>query len=121
MVGDDAAAQMFRKADLNDSTLRAIFQNLFDDTKASIVTRDRVGAVPGGYRVERVVSVMNAESWVSYLKRRDAIGEQCKRFSGAAPVPDATWATWSGQIATARRSKDILDQCKVPPLEGGAN
>lgn len=121
MVGDDAATQMFKQADLDSPTLISLFQKFFDDTKASIVTRDRVGAVPGGYRVQRVVSVMNADSWGSYLRRRDEIAQECKRFSGAAPCPDETWAGWSGKLATAGRARDILDQCKVPQLEGNAN
>ena len=51
---------MFKQTDLDNPTLRALFQKLFDDTKASIITRDRAGAVPNGFKVERVTSVMNA-------------------------------------------------------------
>jgi len=121
LLGDDAAGRMFKKADLDNPTLRSLFQKFFDTTKASIVTRDRVGAVPGGYRVQRVVSVMNAESWGSYMIRRDAIVNQCKRFSGAAPCPAETWRNWSGPLATAEGAQEILDQCKVPALEQNAN
>ena len=52
---------MFKKADLEDPKLLLLFQRLFDDTKASIVTRDRAargaGDMPRGYRVQKVVSV----------------------------------------------------------------
>ena len=59
-VGDDASTKMFKKADLEDPKLLQLFQKLFDDTKASIVTRDRAargaGDMPRGYRVQKVVS-----------------------------------------------------------------
>lgn len=122
MVGDDAGSKMFKKADLDDPALRGIFQRFFDSTKASIVTRDRVGAVPGGYRVEKVVSVMNAESWGSYLQRRDKIAEQCsKECPAEAPCPEEKWRGWSGMIGTQGRAQEILELCKVPPLENSAN
>jgi len=121
MVGDSATEQMFMQADLSSPLVTSLFQKYFDDTKASIKTRDRSGDVPAGFIVEKVVSVMNAESWGSYLKRRDEIQERCKRFSGAAPCSDETWAGWSGKIAGGRRAQEICEACKVPPLEQGAN
>eukprot|EP00927_Polykrikos_kofoidii_P023196 TRINITY_DN21428_c0_g3_i1.p1 TRINITY_DN21428_c0_g3~~TRINITY_DN21428_c0_g3_i1.p1 ORF type:complete len:1240 (+),score=181.34 TRINITY_DN21428_c0_g3_i1:201-3920(+) len=121
LVGDDASTKMFKQVDLNDVALKAIFQRLFDDTWASIVTRDRVGAVPRGFRVERIVSVMNAESWVSYLQRRDAITVQCGRFAGSAPISGEAWDAMSGVVATRRGTDGILLSCNMPPVVESAN
>mmetsp|Transcript_63591 Transcript_63591/g.196916 ORF Transcript_63591/g.196916 Transcript_63591/m.196916 type:complete len:604 (+) Transcript_63591:1-1812(+) len=73
LVGDDATAKMFKKVDMDGAEIRALFQKVFDDTKASIVTRDRSGAMPQSYKVEKIISVMNAESWDLYLKRVDSV------------------------------------------------
>lgn len=122
LVGDDATTKMFKKANVESAELKALFQRMFDDTKASIVTRDRKGGVvPRGYRVERIVSVMNAESWGSYLKRLDGIVEQCKRFPGAAPCSDEVWTDWSGTVATSTLGADILACSRFPALMPAAN
>jgi len=125
LVGDAADTKMFKKADLNDVTLKSLFQLLFDMTKASIVTRDRAargdGVMPRGYRVEKIVSVMNAESWVQYLKTRDDISDACRRFPGSAPMPDTAWADWSGKIQTSAHGDAILQGAKLPGLSASAN
>eukprot|EP00440_Ansanella_granifera_P041339 gb/GFBE01044830.1/.p1 GENE.gb/GFBE01044830.1/~~gb/GFBE01044830.1/.p1 ORF type:complete len:1240 (+),score=339.42 gb/GFBE01044830.1/:1-3720(+) len=125
LVGDDASAKMFKKADLEDPKLKELFQKLFDDTKASIVTRDRAtrgdGVMPRGYRVEKIISVMNAESWGAYMKRVDEISEQCRRFSGAAPTADSVWAEWSGKVHTAAHGEAILQGAHLPGLAADAN
>lgn len=119
LVGDDAEAMMFRIVDLTGDKLKELFQRMFDETNAGIVTRDRAGAMPRGYRVEKIETVMNAESWGSYLKRTDAIADECKRFPGAAPVVD--WDSWSGPVATADLGRGILDEARLPALAGGSN
>eukprot|EP00928_Gymnodinium_smaydae_P030693 TRINITY_DN22750_c0_g4_i1.p1 TRINITY_DN22750_c0_g4~~TRINITY_DN22750_c0_g4_i1.p1 ORF type:complete len:1241 (+),score=307.76 TRINITY_DN22750_c0_g4_i1:340-4062(+) len=122
LIGDDAKEKMFGKLDLEDPMLKGLFQKIFDETKAEITTRDRKGAVPRGYRVERIQTVMNAESWGSYLKRRDEIAEQCTHFDGAAPYSDDVWDGWSGKVATGSDScEELLSRCKYPPLSKGAN
>lgn len=121
LMGDDAKATMFKQADLADPNVKGLFQRLFDKTTASITTRDRVGAVPRGYKVQRVVTVMNVESWFSYVKRRDEVSAQCQKFSAAAPCSEKVWDAWSGPIATSACSSDILEQLKIPALAGSAN
>jgi hypothetical protein len=59
LVGDDPTAKMFRKADVDDPAVKLLFQKLFDDTNAGIVTRDRVGAIPRGYKVPPMVDEAN--------------------------------------------------------------
>lgn len=120
LVGD-GKEKMFRKADLDGAEIKALFQKAFDDTKASIVTRDRVGAIPRGYKVEQIISVMNAEAWGSYLKRLDDVADQCKKFPGRAPCPDSTWESWSGKIATHAIAKEILSITGLPELATHAN
>jgi len=121
LVGDDATAKMFKKVNVDSPEVQALFQQVFDETKVSIVTRDRVGAVPRGYKVEKIISVMNAESWGSYLKRVDDIGEECKKFPGSAPCAASTWDKWSGQIMTQKRATEILNAVRLPPLSEKAN
>mmetsp|Transcript_126016 Transcript_126016/g.251554 ORF Transcript_126016/g.251554 Transcript_126016/m.251554 type:complete len:1282 (+) Transcript_126016:49-3894(+) len=121
LVGDSPAAKMFCVVNLGDEPVKALFQKIFNDTKASIVTRDRVGAVPRGYTVEQIISVMNAESWGSYLKRVDVIGEECKKFPGASPCSRETWAGWSGAIATQPCAEAILQAVRLPALQANAN
>jgi len=125
LVGDDASAKMFRKADLDDPSLKRLFQQIFDETKASIVTRDRAArgsaVMPRGYQVEKIVSVMNAESWGSYLKRTDEISEHCARFAGSAPVVDSVWTEWSGPVMTAAHGNAILAGAHLPGLTASAN
>jgi len=60
LVGDTAAAKMYNAVNLGDAPVNALFQKIFNDTKASIVTRDRVGAVPRAYKIDQIISVMNA-------------------------------------------------------------
>lgn len=121
LVGDDGTKKMFKKANMDGADIKAAFQKIFDETKALIVTRDRVGTVPRAYEVEKIISVMNAESWGSYLKRVDVIGEQCKKIPGAAPCTDDTWANWSGRILTHVRAEEILNSVRLPPLSQTAN
>merc|ERR1712048_1761 len=88
--------------------------------------RDRLfrgegGLVARGYRVEKIVSVMNAESWGSYMNRLDEISEQCKRFPGAAPCADATWGEWSGKVSTHSLGGQILQSARLPSLDPKAN
>eukprot|EP00438_Fugacium_kawagutii_P014570 Skav232313 [mRNA] locus=scaffold882:702360:714965:- [translate_table: standard] len=126
LVGDDASMKMFKKADLEDPSLKEKFQQLFDRTmKASIVTRDRAargaGEMPRGYRVQKIVSVMNAESWKSYQERQDCIARDCLRYPGCAPMTDAAWADWSGKVHTAADGNAIMEGAKLPALNAGAN
>jgi len=128
LVGDDASAKMFMKAELDlghDEVLKQLFQKLFDDTKASIVTRDRAargaGGMPRGYRVQKVISVMNAESWKSYMERLDNIAQACRRHAGAAPLSAEVWKEWSGVVHTASHGNEILKRSRLPELEEGAN
>lgn len=125
LVGDDASTKMFKKADLDDPALKQLFQKLFDDTKASIVTRDRAargaGAMPRGYRVQKIISVMNAESWQSYAERRDNIAQDCRLYPGCAPLSDTAWGDWSGKIHTAPHGNAILEGAHLPSLSAGAN
>lgn len=126
LVGDDASMKMFKKADLDDPSLKEKFQQLFDKTmKASIVTRDRAargaGEMPRGYRVEKIVSVMNAESWKSYQERQDFIARDCLRYPGCAPMSDAAWADWSGKVHTAAHGNAIMEGAHLPSLNAGAN
>eukprot|EP00435_Cladocopium_sp_Y103_P027015 s478_g6.t1 len=126
LVGDDASMKMFKKADLDDPSLKEKFQHLFDKTmKASIVTRDRAargaGEMPRGYRVEKIVSVMNAESWKSYQERQDFIARDCLRYPGCAPMSDAAWADWSGKVHTAAHGNAIMEGAHLPSLNAGAN
>ena len=126
LVGDDASMKMFKKADLDDPRLKEKFQQLFDKTmKASIVTRDRAargaGEMPRGYRVEKIVSVMNAESWKSYQERQDFIAKDCLRYPGCAPMGEKEWADWSGKVHTAAHGNDIMEGAHLPSLNAGAN
>lgn len=97
----------------------------FDVFKASIVTRDRAacgaGEMPRGYRVEKIVSVMNAESWKSYQERQDFIARDCLRYPGCAPMSDAAWADWSGKVHTAAHGNAIMEGAHLPSLNAGAN
>jgi len=119
LVGDDAKAKMFKKVDLAGDTLISLFQQIFDKTNAGIVTRDRKEAMPRGYRVQKVESVWNVDSWSSYVKRLDGITDQCSRFPGSAPVED--WSGWSGNVATDELGKAILTEARLPSLENSAN
>jgi len=121
LVGDDAEAKMFKKIDIGSSDLKALFQKLFDETKASIITRDRVGSVPRAYQVEKIISVMNADSWGSYMKRVDDITTQCSHFSGVAPLSDETWDSWSGKVSGYKTQQDILSSARLPGLQASAN
>ncbi|CAJ1442118.1 unnamed protein product [Effrenium voratum] len=125
IVPDDASKKMFKKADLDDPKLKQLFQKLFDDTKASIVTRDRAargsGDMPRGYRVQKIISVMNAESWQSYQERLDGIVEDCKRYKGSAPMTDSAWEEWSGKVHSAPHGNAILEGAHLPSLNAGAN
>lgn len=121
LVGDDATAKMFKQVDVGDAGIKLLFQKIFDTTKASIVTRDRVGDMPRGFRVERIISVWNADSWFPYCKRMDEITAQCKRFTGAAPCSPETWRSWSGPVMTESAGKDILAAARLPALTAGAN
>jgi len=118
---EDPTAKMFKKVEEGDDNLRILMQSLFDDTQAHIITRDRVGAVPRGYHVERIVTVKNVESWGQFSKRREEICNKCKRFVGAAPCPDQVWDSWSGKVATSNRGKAVLQHCKLPELQKEAN
>lgn len=126
LVGDDAAAKMFKKVDVIGDKLMKLFQQLFDETNAGILTRDRLvrgtggtGTMPRGYKVEKIETVMNAESWGSYLKRSDDIADQCKLFPGAAPFK--SWENWSGLVETDKIGKEIMNEAKLPPLTGSNN
>uniref|UniRef100_A0A7S2MVG3 Poly [ADP-ribose] polymerase n=1 Tax=Zooxanthella nutricula TaxID=1333877 RepID=A0A7S2MVG3_9DINO len=119
LLGDEAGGKMFKKVDLKGDAMHGLFQQLLDSTNAGIVTRDRAGAMPRGYRLEKVETVWNVDSWGLYMKRVDAIKEQCGRFEGAAPVKD--WSRWSGEVATATIGSQILSEAKLPPLMGSAN
>ncbi|CAE8704781.1 unnamed protein product, partial [Polarella glacialis] len=121
LVGDDADHKMFKKVDIDSPIVKQLFQQVFDETRAAIVTRDRTGSMPRGYRVEKIISVMNVDSWGSYMKRCDEIGEQCKRFKGAAPCPDSVWKDMSGPVQTANHGNAILTGAHLPPLSGEAN
>mmetsp|Transcript_35857 Transcript_35857/g.65119 ORF Transcript_35857/g.65119 Transcript_35857/m.65119 type:complete len:1223 (+) Transcript_35857:97-3765(+) len=125
LVGDDATKKMFKKADLDDPALKKLFQEIFDATKASIITRDRAargsGVMPRGYQVEKIVSVMNAESWGAYLQRTDEISAQCARFAGSAPVSASVWSSWSGPVMTASQGNAILSAAHLPSLTESAN
>jgi len=121
LVGDTAAAKMYKAVNLGDAPVKALFQKIFNDTTERKVTRDRVGAVPRAYTVDQIISVMNAESWGSYLKRVDVIGEECKKFPGSAPCSRETWASWSGAITTQVCAAKILHDVRLPPLQANAN
>jgi len=123
LVGTDATSKMFKKMDFSDPMLKSFFQQMFDQTKASITTRDRSGAVPTGYRVERIESVMNVDSWSAYISRRDKIVEQCQRVKGVAPLPLPIWESYSGPIDTCKGTvhQDILANCNMPQLEVACN
>eukprot|EP00403_Amphidinium_massartii_P025727 CAMPEP_0178391804 /NCGR_PEP_ID=MMETSP0689_2-20121128/11352_1 /TAXON_ID=160604 /ORGANISM="Amphidinium massartii, Strain CS-259" /LENGTH=1180 /DNA_ID=CAMNT_0020012359 /DNA_START=96 /DNA_END=3639 /DNA_ORIENTATION=+ len=126
MVGDDPRAKIFGEVDLNEPSIKAKFQSLLDATNVGILTRDRVALqgttdLPRGYRVERVVSVMNADSWELYLNTRDKVASECAKFATEVPTPSGTWEQWSGPVATAEHGQAILSECKLPPLEEGAN
>jgi len=121
LVGDDDKAKMFKQVDFSDSLLVSMFQSIFDQTTLHITTRDRTGAVPRGFKVHRITEVQNADSWSSYLKRRDEVALQCARKVGVAPYPDSVWNSWSGKVATLDRSQEILMNCQMPPLDPKAN
>lgn len=119
LVGDTATAKMFKKVDIMGGKLKELFQQMFDATNIGIKTRDRLGTMPSGYKVHKIDEVRNAESWSSYLGRADSIEKECKRFPGAAPFE--AWENWSGIVATAELGKEILNQARLPPLEGTRN
>lgn len=119
LVGDDAKAKMFKKVDITGDSLTLQFQRLFDKTNLGLVTRDRDGAMPRGYKVQKVESVWNVDSWSSYIGRLDAMTEQCKKFPGDAPVAD--WSRWSGPLLTDKLGSDILAAARLPSLAAGAN
>eukprot|EP00930_Biecheleria_cincta_P034067 TRINITY_DN23579_c0_g1_i1.p1 TRINITY_DN23579_c0_g1~~TRINITY_DN23579_c0_g1_i1.p1 ORF type:complete len:1230 (+),score=249.26 TRINITY_DN23579_c0_g1_i1:30-3719(+) len=126
LVGEDATAKMFKKVDLEDKGLKKLFQKLFDETNTGVLTRDRAarggtGAMPRGYRVQKIISVMNAESWGSYLSSVDRIASHCKLFPGAAPLPPGTWDDWSGPIMTAKHGEPLMKGAHLPPLNTDAN
>lgn len=121
LVGDDAAGKMFKKIDVASDDLKRLVQKLFDVTKDPIVTRDRRGAVPTSYTVQKIVAVMNADSWSAYFKRQEAVTDKCQFFPGAAPVPDEKWAAWTGAVLTAGHGEAILAASRQPPLEVSAN
>lgn len=119
LVGDDAKAKMFKRVDLTGGTSFVSFQKLLDNTNLGLVTRDRTGSVPRGYQVKKVESVWNVDAWTKYMKRLDAITEQCKRFPGEAPVTD--WTKWNGSLLTSPLGAAILSETNLPDLEPGAN
>lgn len=129
LVGDkiaDAGIKMFAQKVVSDSNLKALFQKLLDQTTEAKLTRDRAARggdayVPTGYRVERVETVMNAESWSNYLKRRDAITQKCKTVPGSAPCSDDVWRSWGGIVASRNAGRPILDHCHAPALDETAN
>lgn len=121
LLGDDLSHKMFRKVDIDNPVLRGLMQKMFDVTKASISTRDREGAVPRGYRVERIDSVMNADTWEKYIKRREKIVGECSKFATAAPCPKDLWDLYGGGIQAVEEGKAILAAANVPPLEENAN
>jgi len=77
--------------------------------------------VPRAYQVEKIISVMNADSWGSYMKRVDDITTQCSHFSGVAPLSDETWDSWSGKVSGYKTQQDILSSARLPGLQASAN
>lgn len=122
LVGDDDHEAMYKKADMSGEEFLKLVQQLFDETKASILTRDRKdGPVPRGYTVKRIEQVMNAESWGSYLKRRDEVADACKAYPGEVPTSIEMWNQRSGPIKTMHQAPRILEHCKMPPVVSAAN
>lgn len=115
MLGDDEGVKMFQMLDAGDTGLKLLCQQLLDETKSSIVTRDRTEKIARTFTVERVVQVMNAESWGSYLKRRDAIEVECRKHGRPA------WDGMSGPIICESGGKRIMKHCKIPELADKAN
>lgn len=121
LVGRDATAKMFRQAEQDSPELKDKIQQLMKSTAFFIRTQDRKGEMPKGYRVDRVISVQNAESWVSYLKCTERIADQCKHYPGAAPCTDEAWRHMSGKIESSRLGQEILECARYPKLSENAN
>eukprot|EP00439_Symbiodinium_sp_Y106_P037382 s1036_g4.t1 len=124
LVGDDASAKMFMKAELDlghDEVLKQLFQKLFDDTKASIVTRDRAARGAGG--VWNAPRLPGTESHICNERGvlEDNIAQACRRHAGAAPLSAEVWKEWSGVVHTASHGNEILKRSRLPELEEGAN
>jgi hypothetical protein len=121
LVGEDATAKMFKKVDLEDRGLKMLFQKLFDETNTGVLTRDRAArgsaAMPRGYRVQKIISVMNAESWGAYLSSVDRIASHCRSLPDSAPL----WKDWSGPVMTAKHGEALMKGAHLPPLNSDAN
>eukprot|EP00747_Dinoflagellata_sp_TGD_P011165 gnl/TRDRNA2_/TRDRNA2_120511_c1_seq2.p1 gnl/TRDRNA2_/TRDRNA2_120511_c1~~gnl/TRDRNA2_/TRDRNA2_120511_c1_seq2.p1 ORF type:complete len:608 (+),score=115.97 gnl/TRDRNA2_/TRDRNA2_120511_c1_seq2:130-1824(+) len=120
--------KMFKKADLSDDDQLALFQKLLDSTHQTHWTRDRAkrgggAAIADKFKLKRVVEIQNGTSWQNYDHRRSQIiGECCPPGREAfAPISDEQWDEWSGDIITAELGKEIVDACKLSPLEPRCN
>mmetsp|Transcript_52487 Transcript_52487/g.122066 ORF Transcript_52487/g.122066 Transcript_52487/m.122066 type:complete len:1243 (-) Transcript_52487:113-3841(-) len=122
LVGVDAKSKMFKKVNMDGENIKKLFQKALSDTKKGIITRDRRdGAVPRGYQVEQIISVMNVESWGLYNKRLDLVKEDCKKFPDSAPCTESVWTDWGGKIETQDISNEILKSTMLPELAPKGN
>jgi len=119
LVGESTAERMFKKADVEMPALKALFQQIFDDTKAAVWTRDRKGDIPRNYRVERVIAVMNADNWGQYLSKKDEIVAACLKLPDAGK--NTPWPGYGGQCLTKKLGEEITKLSKLPEMDENAN
>eukprot|EP00927_Polykrikos_kofoidii_P053930 TRINITY_DN48446_c0_g1_i1.p1 TRINITY_DN48446_c0_g1~~TRINITY_DN48446_c0_g1_i1.p1 ORF type:complete len:941 (-),score=132.70 TRINITY_DN48446_c0_g1_i1:41-2791(-) len=123
-VGSMLAAgqrKLLVKNEITDKAIiNAIDRMLKSTAHPEIRTRDRKGAVPKSFSAVGAVQVMNAESWASFVRRRDEIAAACQR--GKVPYDDAYWnSSYNGAVECSDQVEMITNFLSAPPLVKEAN
>eukprot|EP00397_Hematodinium_sp_SG-2012_P001695 GEMP01001700.1.p1 GENE.GEMP01001700.1~~GEMP01001700.1.p1 ORF type:complete len:1312 (+),score=317.68 GEMP01001700.1:407-3937(+) len=121
-LAEDENKPMFLKTEMDSEVMLQVVQSLFNETYQRIITRDRTGGLSRRYLVQRIQAVQNVETWKDYLNRCDQIRDQCRQDSpSSAPISDAQWQSWSGNIMALRKHEQILEMFTLPALDPSIN
>merc|ERR1712216_742554 len=121
MLAPGTDSKLLAKTRLEDGTILRAFDRLVKLTaRPEVRTRDRRGRVPQNFTAVKVVQVMNAPNWSSYMKRRDQIASECKRLG--ARSDEAHWQShFNGAIETLDLAQRVAELTSAPALLPGAN
>lgn len=115
MLAGQAQQKLLAKQELTDPSVIRAFDRLLKSTTNPVWTRDRKGRVTKGFEAVRVVHVMNAMTWASYVKRRDEILGDREQVTW--PYDDAHWQdNLNGALMTKEAFGAIEPLVSAPPL-----
>jgi len=115
MLASKEDKTLLAKAELSNPTVLQAFDTLLKKSTNPVWTRDRRGLVPSRFEAVRVVQVMNATNWSTYVKRRDDVLEDCKKIK--CPYDAAFWqGKLNGDLLTRQPSELISRLLPTPPM-----